>query len=125
MSNNPQWKSFQPPTLNDTSIIEYKPMSIQNSLTGANYRGANGSSSFSTSSNHFQTDVMKDMANNLFSSSQSNYSNYNMYSSSNNSSSISSRYVSTVLFLIFLTKFIFTLILFLFYQVPNWDIYGE
>uniref|UniRef100_T1HMA0 CSD domain-containing protein n=1 Tax=Rhodnius prolixus TaxID=13249 RepID=T1HMA0_RHOPR len=51
MSSNPQWKSFQPPTLTDTSIIDYKPMP-----------------------------VMKDMvANNLYAQTHNNYANYNVY----------------------------------------------
>lgn len=81
MSSNPQWKSFQPPTLNDTSIIDFKPMGIHSNGTSSSFRSPGIGY---PSSNIYQNDTMKDMANNLF-SSQSNFSNYNVYS--NNSSS--------------------------------------
>lgn len=86
MSSNPQWKSFQPPTLNDTSIIDFKPMSIHSNGTSSSYRSPGIGY---PSSNIYQNDAMKDMANNLF-SSQSNFSNYNVYS---NNSSSSARYL--------------------------------
>lgn len=83
MSSNPQWKSFQPPSLNDASIIDFKPMNLGSNSPGPNYRNTNGIGY--PSSNQFQTpDSIKDMANNLF-TSQNNYSNY-MYS--NNSPTI-------------------------------------
>ncbi|KAF6201517.1 hypothetical protein GE061_003908 [Apolygus lucorum] len=70
-NSNPQWKSFQPPL--DTSILDFKPMRGTGYPTSRGYGG-----SFDP--------LMKDMANNLFSSSQSqsNFS-YNVFGSSNNS----------------------------------------
>lgn len=83
MSHNPQWKSFQPPTMNsDTSILDYKSMNLQNNGSPpSNYhRSPSGYNNFQSPPN------MKDISNNVFSNTASNYtSNYNMYSSGNNS----------------------------------------
>lgn len=98
MSSNPQWKSFQPPTLTDTSIIDYKPMrnsggyigggggggagagggggsGARTNSAGGGYGTATGPAGFVESSA-----VMKDMvANNLYAQTHNNYANYNVY----------------------------------------------
>lgn len=94
MSNNPQWKSFQPPTMNsDTAILDFKSLTIpKNSATSPNFHNSPNGTSFNNSgSNHFQggQSTPKDSPSNVYSnkaSSSSHYSpNYNSYSSPNNS----------------------------------------
>ncbi|PSN48449.1 hypothetical protein C0J52_16573 [Blattella germanica] len=90
MSNNPQWKSFQPPSMNsDTAILDFKSMTIPNNSTTANFHSSNGTN-FNSSSNHYQgaPSAPKDSPNNVYTSkatSSNHYSNYNSYSAPNNS----------------------------------------
>lgn len=90
MSSNPQWKSFQPPTMNsDSSILDYtKSLTIQNNATpSSNYRSSSNGSGYNSSSNNYNPGSnIKNLSNNMFSSntSTSNYSsNYNAYQSNN------------------------------------------
>lgn len=89
MSSNPQWKSFQPPIMNsDTSILDFtKSLTIQNNMSpSSNFRNPSNGSGYNSSSNHFHSvPNMKDMSNNVFSSSSGgNYSsNFNSYSTNN------------------------------------------
>lgn len=90
MSSNPQWKSFQPPTMNsDSSILDYtKSLTIQNNTTpSSNYRSSSNGSGYNSSSNNYNPGSnIKNLSNNMFSSntSSSNYSsNYNAYQSNN------------------------------------------
>lgn len=86
MSNNPQWKPFQPPTMNsDTSILDFKAMTIPNNISpSSNYRNPTNGSGY-TSNNHFHSGSnMKEISNNMFSSPPGNYSsNYNVFSTNN------------------------------------------
>ncbi|XP_063227409.1 cold shock domain-containing protein E1-like isoform X2 [Bacillus rossius redtenbacheri] len=90
MSNNPQWKSFQPPPINsDSSILDYKTMTINSnssfhsSPNGTSYSGNNSQYSGLQSS-------PKDIPNNMFASKASSSNMYsaqynNPYPSPNNS----------------------------------------
>ena len=89
MSSNPQWKSFQPPSMNsDTSILDFKSLTIPNNSATSNFHSSNGMN-FNSSSNHYQAapSAPKDSSNSVYTSkatSSSHYSNYNSYSSTNN-----------------------------------------
>ncbi|XP_067012520.2 RNA-binding protein Unr isoform X2 [Anabrus simplex] len=95
MSNNPQWKSFQPPAMNsDTAILDsFKSLTIpKNSATPPNFHNSpNGTNFNNNSSNHFQSgqSTPKDSPNNVYTSkasSSTHYSpNYNSYTTPNNS----------------------------------------
>uniref|UniRef100_A0A0V0G417 Putative cold shock domain-containing protein e1 n=1 Tax=Triatoma dimidiata TaxID=72491 RepID=A0A0V0G417_TRIDM len=90
MSSNPQWKSFQPPTLTDTSIIDFKPMRNSGYIGGSSGgRTGNGGYGAAAAAGAFvepttTAAVMKDMvANNLYAAqTHNNYANYNVYGGS-------------------------------------------
>lgn len=91
MSNNPQWKSFQPPNMNsDTAILDFKSLTIPNSSTTSNFHNSPNGTNFNSSSNHYQgaSSAPKDSPSNAYTSkptSSNHYSgNYNSYSTSNN-----------------------------------------
>ncbi|PNF30244.1 Cold shock domain-containing protein E1 [Cryptotermes secundus] len=91
MSNNPQWKSFQPPSMNsDTAILDFKSLTIPNNSTTSDFHSSPNGSAFSNSNNHYQgaSSTPKDSSNNVYTSkatSSNHYaSNYNSYSTSNN-----------------------------------------
>lgn len=92
MSNNPQWKSFQPPSMNsDTAILDFKSLTIpNNTTTSSSFHNSPNGTNFSNSSNHYQfaSSAPKDSPNNAYTNkatSSNHYSpNYNSYSSSNN-----------------------------------------
>ncbi|GFG28196.1 hypothetical protein Cfor_07844 [Coptotermes formosanus] len=91
MSNNPQWKSFQPPNMNsDTAILDFKSLTIPNSSTTSNFHNSANGTNFNGSSNHYQgaSSAPKDCPSNAYTSkptSSNHYSaNYNSYSTSNN-----------------------------------------
>lgn len=92
MSNNPQWKSFQPPSMNsDTAILDFKSLTIpNNSTTSSNFHSSPNGSTFSNSNNHYQgaSSTPKDSSNSAYTSkatSSNHYtSSYNSYSTSNN-----------------------------------------
>lgn len=84
MSNNPQWKSFQPPTMNpDSSILDFaKSLTIQNNAPPlSNYRNPSNGSGFNSSNNFHPGSNIKNISNNVFSntSNSSNYTNFNAY----------------------------------------------
>jgi len=90
MSNNPQWKSFQPPNMNsDTSILDFKSLTIPNSSM-SNFDSSPNGTNFNSSSNHYQgaLSAPKDSSGNAYTNkvtSSNHYSaNYNSYSTSNN-----------------------------------------
>lgn len=94
MSSNPQWKSFQPPSMNsDSSILDFtKSLTIQNNTPPpSNYRNPSNGSQYNSSNNYHPSSNMKNLSNNVFSNSlsssnnlsSSNYSNYNSYQSNN------------------------------------------
>lgn len=99
MSNNPQWKSFQPPLImNSDSLLEYKSMASPLSINDRNSGPMmNGPSYNSNSVNHFQQQpyhsfiLDKNGSNNDFSSSTSNFSASNYNSSFNQSSNLMAR----------------------------------
>jgi len=91
MSNNPQWKSFQPPNMNsDTAILDFKSLTIPNSSTTSNFHNSPNGMNFNSSSNHYQgaSSAPKDSSSNAYTNkatSSNHYSaNYNSYSTSNN-----------------------------------------
>jgi len=91
MSNNPQWKSFQPPNMNsDTAILDFKSLTIPNSSTTSNFHNSPNGTNFNSSSNHYQgaSSAPKDSSSNAYTNkatSSNHYSaNYNSYSTSNN-----------------------------------------
>ncbi|XP_021919018.1 cold shock domain-containing protein E1 isoform X2 [Zootermopsis nevadensis] len=92
MSNNPQWKSFQPPSMNsDTAILDFKSLTIpNNSTTSSSFHSSPNGTNFNSSSNHYQvaSSAPKDSPNNAYSNkatSSNHYSpNYSSYSTSNN-----------------------------------------
>lgn len=87
MSNNPQWKSFQPPTMNsDSSILDFtKPLTIQNNTSASNFRNPSNGPGFNGSNNfHPGSNIKNNLSSNVFSNtSSSNYSNYNAYPPNN------------------------------------------
>ncbi|XP_049813470.1 cold shock domain-containing protein E1-like isoform X1 [Schistocerca nitens] len=93
MSNNPQWKSFQPPAMNtETAILElnFKPMTISNNSTTSSevHNSSNGTSFSNSGSNQFQgaQSSTKDTATSAFNKGSSNNhysSSYNSFPSSN------------------------------------------
>lgn len=91
MSNNPQWKSFQPPNMNsDTAILDFKSLTIPNSSATSNFHNSPNGTNFNSNSNHYQgaSSAPKDSSCNAYTSkatSSNHYStNYNSYSTSNN-----------------------------------------
>jgi len=91
MSNNPQWKSFQPPNMNsDTAVLDFKSLTIPNSSTTSNFHNSPNGTNFNSSSNHYQgaSSAPKDSSSNAYTNkatSSNLYSpTYNSYSTSNN-----------------------------------------
>jgi len=91
MSNNPQWKSFQPPNMNsDTAVLDFKSLTIPNSSTTSNFHNSPNGTNFNSSSNHYQgaSSAPKDSSSNAYTTkatSSNLYSpTYNSYSTSNN-----------------------------------------
>ncbi|GLH03657.1 Uncharacterized protein GBIM_09526 [Gryllus bimaculatus] len=89
MSNNPQWKSFQPPAMNsDTAILDIKSLTIPKNSTSSFASSPNGTSFTNSGNNHFQNVPSKDSPNNVYSnkgSSSGHYSANYSFSTSNNS----------------------------------------
>lgn len=94
MSNNPQWKSFQPPTMNtDSSILDFaKSLTIHNNTPSplSNYRNPSNGSSFNSSNNYHPASLMgpnlKNDSNKFpRNTSGCNYTNFNSYTSNNSS----------------------------------------
>lgn len=90
MSNNPQWKSFQPPTMNsETAILDYKSLTISESSATTNFHNSPNGTNFSSSgNNHFQGAQSTPKDNSVFnkSSTSNHYSpNYSFNASHNNS----------------------------------------
>lgn len=87
MSNNPQWKSFQPPAMNsDSSILDLaKSLTLQNNAPpSSNYRNPANGSGFNSSNNfHPVSNIKNNLSNNVFSNTSSNFSNYNAYPTNN------------------------------------------